>query len=84
MITPISIDTLVSSQIYSKIYKKGAGIKVNFLFRKLLNKPIPQYDVIFDAKITIKNILQEFFKYIMRSVGHHKSLWPLIKFMDRG
>jgi coenzyme F420 hydrogenase subunit beta len=84
VITPISIDTLVSSQIYSKIYKKGAGIKVNFLFRKLLNKPIPQYDVIFDAKITIKNILQEFFKYIMRSVGHHKSLWPLIKFMDRG
>lgn len=79
----IDVETLLQSQGYVKIFKKGAGVKTNFMLRRILGKKNPVYDYASTAKITAKNILAEISKSIMRQIGHHRKLWSLIKVIDK-
>jgi len=79
----IAVDVLTSSQIYTKIFKKGAGVKTNMWLRKLCGCANPLYDYQYEGRIGFKNIISELSKAFMRFVGHHRSLWWLIKIMDR-
>ena len=80
----IPIDDVLRSQPYAKIYKKGAGVVANFNLRKLAGMSNPDYGgVCSTAKPKIKNYIQESLKGVMRSMGHHRIFWPVIKFLDR-
>ena len=79
----IAVDVLTKSQIYTKIFKKGAGVKTNLWLRKLCGRPNPLYDYQYEGKIGFKDIIAELSKALMRFVGHHRLLWWLIKIMDR-
>lgn len=79
----IGHEVLVSSQVYTKIFKKGAGVKTNFMLRRIVGKKNPTYDYVSSAKITWKNIVSELSKCVMRNVGSHRYLWFLIKALDR-
>lgn len=78
-----SVDLVVSSQPYSKIYKKGAGVVCNFKMRSLLSRQNPVYDTENMSKPSFKNYILEISKAWMRHVGHHKSLWFIIHLLDK-
>ena len=79
----VSVETLVRSQIYTKIFKKGVGVKTNMLLRSLVGKTNPLYDYTFSGRISVKNILGELAKACMRKIGRHRNLWWIIRMMDR-
>lgn len=79
----IDISELNSSQVYTKTFKKGAGVKTNFLIRKFLGKKNPIYDYTSSSAIKLNNVIAEVIKCIMRAVGHHASLWFIIKALDK-
>lgn len=79
----IPVEALISSQQYVIQFKKGAGQKANTQLRWLLGKKNPIYDSIITTKPSLKNYLSEIIKMIMRAIGHHKSLWFIIKALDR-
>lgn len=79
----IPAEKLVSSQIYAKTFKKGAGVKTNFMLRKLVGKRNPAYDFKPNAHITFKCVMSEVSKYVMRKIGSHRSMWFIIKALDR-
>lgn len=79
----ISIETLIKSQIYTKSFKKGAGVKANFLLRRLIGKSNPEYDYRYIGKIGFKTFISEINKAIMRSIGRKRSLWFVVKLFDR-
>lgn len=79
----ISIDLLISSQIYSKVYKKGAGLAAEFKLRKTLGFSIPFYDTSIEVKPRFSHYLKNIFRAIMRRIGNYRILWPLIKLIDR-
>lgn len=83
MLEEIPIGTLVQSQTYTKTFKKGAGVKTNFILRGLIGKSNPVYDYYFPGRIGLQNILTEIGKVIMRTIGRHRSLWFVIKLLDR-
>lgn len=78
-----SLDVVVSSQPYSKIYKKGAGIVCNFKMRSLIGKKNPDYDTPHYSKPRLKNYISEISKAWMRHIGHHRSLWFIVHFLDK-
>lgn len=79
----IDIESLIDSQTYVKIYKKGAGVRTKFLIRRLLCKINPEYDYRFTDNIKIKYIISELIKASMRVIGRYRFLWFIIKFLDR-
>lgn len=79
----LPIEDVCRSQIYSKYYKKGAGVKVNFLLRKIRGLANPIYDYSYDGDISISTYFKEIMNMIMRWVGSHKSLWFFIHQLDR-
>ena len=79
----ISIEEVISSQQYSKKYKKGAGIQSAMTLRRLLGKKNPEYDIEFEGIVSCKSILIEVTKLIQRFVGKHRSGWFMIKATDR-
>lgn len=79
----IPIRILVESQGYVKQFKKGAGVKANFILRRLLGKSTPIYDYSYSGPVGIKCLIIELCKSVMREIGTHKSLWPAIKMLDR-
>lgn len=78
-----SLDLLVSSQPYSKFFKKGAGVKCNLKMRSWIGKGIPIYDTSNNVKPKLKHYISELSKAWMRHVGHHKSLWFIIHLLDK-
>lgn len=79
----ISVDVLTKSQIYTKRFKKGAGVKTNMWLRQMCGLANPLYDYQYEGKIGLKNIISELSKALMRTIGHHHLLWWIIKTMDR-
>ena len=83
-LSEVNLYTLLKSQEYVKTFKKGAGVKANFLLRKIIHKHNPIYDYSYTGKVNLSNILSEISKAIMRSIGKHRTLWFLIRIIDRG
>jgi coenzyme F420 hydrogenase subunit beta len=80
----IPIETLVKSQTYTIIFKKGAGVKTNFMLRKMIGKKNPVYDDYQNKeRIMFKNIIAEMSKVLMRVIGRHQSMWFIIRLLDR-
>ena len=79
----ISIDTLTSSQIYAKTFKKGAGVKTNMQLRRIIGKVNPTYDYTYTGNLTCKDIICEICKAIMRSIGKRRKLWWIIIMLDK-
>lgn len=79
----IPIDILIKSQLYVKWFKKGAGVKANFLFKRVFGKPVPIYDYTYSEAVGIKCLLVEICKALMRKIGSHKKLWFIIKMLDK-
>ena len=82
-LTEIAMETLCSSQVYTRIFKKGAGVKTNMLLRKVMGKHNPTYDYNYGGKVGMKNILSETAKALMRSIGRRPCLWWIVRMMDR-
>jgi coenzyme F420 hydrogenase subunit beta len=82
-ITPVPIDDVLASQKYAKFHKKGSGILANFRIRKFMRKANPKYDVEFEGCASIKKIVVEFTKVVMRKIGSMPFLWWLVKLCDR-
>ena len=78
---PISI--LVESQGYVRQFKKGAGVKANFILRKSIGKSVPTYDYCYTGTVGFKCIVTELCKVMMRIIGRHKCLWLVVKMLDK-
>ena len=78
----IPAEILISSQEYSKKFKKGAGVKTNFLLRKMCGKVNPVYDYQYSGRIGVIDILGEVSKVLMRVIGRHRSLWFIVRLLD--
>lgn len=76
------LDDVISSQGYSKVFKKGAGIQSYLVVRRLFGKKNPVYDIEFEGKPSIKNYIGVFVKYFMLWIGSHRSMWFVIKKLD--
>lgn len=79
----VPIEDLTRSQIYCKTYKKGNGVKTNMLLRKLVGMSNPEYDYISSAHISVKSIISELSKVVMRTIGRYRSLWFIVRILDR-
>lgn len=79
----ISIDTLTSSQEYAHTFKKGAGVKANFIIRRICGKKNPDYDYEYSGRIGLKDIISETCKSVMRAIGKYRSLWFIVRLLDR-
>lgn len=79
----VDVDTLASSQVYTRIFKKGAGVKTNMMLRKMVGKRNPLYDYHYEGNVTLKNILSELAKAMMREIGRHSQFWWIIRLLDR-
>lgn len=82
-IETIPIETLISSQEYARTFKKGAGVKTNFFLRRILGKKNPDYGYDYAGTIGLYDITCEVCKCVMRAIGKHRSLWFLVKILDR-
>lgn len=83
MLEDVPISTLIRSQLYTRDFKKGPGVKANFLLRKIIGRKNPHYDYEYAGSVGLKVLFVEFCKVLMRCVGRHKSLWLLIKMIDK-
>lgn len=83
VLNSVSIDKILESQKYSKFHKKGCGILANFKIRKLMGFVNPEYDVDFEGTLSLRKIVGEFAKLIMRWIGRNPSLWWIVKALDK-
>ena len=79
----LPIEDLTRSQIYCKTYKKGNGVKTNMLLRKIVGKTNPDYDFISSIPVSVKSIISELLKIVMRAIGRNRSLWFIVRMLDR-
>ena len=79
----IAIEKLTKSQSFTRSFKKGAGVKTNMQLRKMVGKKNPEYDYRYYGGVSIKNLISEIGKGVMRMIGSHRSLWWVIKMLDR-
>lgn len=79
----IPIETLVSSQVYTRSFKKGAGVKANMMLRKIVGKDNPVYDYHYDGPVPLKCYMAEVIKAVMRFIGRYPYLWWIIRMLDR-
>lgn len=79
----IDVETLVRSQKYSTIYKKGRGLQAELKMRKWAGKYNPIYDDPDIVKPRLIDYVKNISRALMRYVGKHNTLWPLIKIIDR-
>lgn len=79
----ILVETLTRSQIYTKTFKKGAGVKTNMMLRKMTGHSNPTYDYEYKGSVGLKNAISESAKAVMRAIGKHRGLWWIIKKLDR-
>ena len=79
----VSVEDVIKSQPYSKIRKKGAGVKCLMLIRGLIGKENPVYDLNNNSNISVKTYIIEILNAIMRRAGGHRIFWPIIRLFDR-
>lgn len=82
-IDKIPVEDVIKSQPYSKLRKKGAGVKCIMQIRSLLGKANPKYDYVNESKISAKIYLIESINAIMRNMGSYRIFWPIIRLLDR-
>lgn len=79
----IPIEDICKSQIYAQYYKKGAGVEVNKLLRRIRGLSNPHYDYIYKGSISPFTFVKELSNLFMRVIGSHKSLWFIVHLLDR-
>ena len=79
----IAIETLIKSQLYTKKYKKGSGVKAYMNIRRMMGKSIPAYDYQYAGPVSVKDYLSAMSKMLMYAIGKRSYLWWLIKLLDR-
>lgn len=79
----ISLSVINKSQAYAMRQKKGKGITAAYKIRSVLGKHNPKYDVQLVAKADTISIMKDTAKYVMRFIGRHKSLWFIVKVLDK-
>jgi coenzyme F420 hydrogenase subunit beta len=79
----IDIELLKKSQKYCFKHKKGKGIVAAFTVHSFLGKKNPEYDIPFLAGWDMKFVIREFINIACRFIGRHKSLWWIIKMLDK-
>lgn len=82
-LTPISKEMMIGAQTYCSSYKKGKGFWATWKLRKIFGIKNPQYGSIEYDKPDIKAYKSAVSKIVMYEIGRHKSLWPIIKFLDK-
>ena len=79
----VPLEEVAKSQPYSKIRKKGKGVKCAMILRALFRKANPIYDYEYDGIISFKTYVLETINMIMRSVGSHRTLWYIVRLLDK-
>lgn len=79
----VQIESVIRSQSYVKIYKKGAGAKAYMIIRRWLGKAVPLYDYEYKGKIGLSCFISSFIKSMMVKVGKYPQLWYIIKMFDK-
>ncbi len=77
----ISVETLNSSQkmAYKKKIRNGQFINLN----KLIGRVVPQYDVDYLRKPTLKTIVDYLQNRTQQFAGNHKSMWWLVSLLKK-
>ena len=79
----IDEESMVNAQGYCKAGKKGPGFYANMNMRKFLGRPVPVYDNLLDIQPNVVDYIKVLASFIQRFIGKHKSLWPIIKKLDK-
>jgi len=79
----VPVENVTRSQPYSKIRKKGEGVKGAMILRTFLRKTNPIYDYKYDGKVSVKTYVFEIINTIMRNVGAHRTLWCIVRLFDK-
>lgn len=79
----IPVDTLLRSQVYAKMYKKGAGGKAYMKIRAFSDKEIPSYDYKYTGNVSLKNYIIALSQMLMHALGKRKGLWWVVRLLDR-
>lgn len=79
----VTIEEVVSKQVYAKFYKKGKGVKAALFVHKLLGNDIPKYGDLNNSKVDTIDVLKAIARVFMKKAGKFKILWPFIKLLDR-
>lgn len=79
----VPVEDVIKSQPYSKIRKKGEGVKCAMMLRTFFKKANPIYDYEYDGVISLKTYIFEIINSIMRSIGSHRSLWYIVRLFDK-
>lgn len=79
----VSAADINSSQVYAMRQKKGPGVAAAFRLRKMMGRPCPEYDVPFLAEASMKSVVKDAVKGVMRWMGRHEFCWPVIKRLHR-
>lgn len=83
VLAPCPVDDVNHSQGYSKVYKKGTGIKSYLNIRRMLGKTNPKYDIEFEGKPSLIDYVGVFLKYFMLWIGSHRNMWFIVKKLDK-
>ena len=65
------------------MYKKGKGFFATWNLRKLFGLRNPQYDNLVYVKPDLKSYINAIAKIVMYTIGKHRSLWFIIKLLDK-
>lgn len=74
----IGISTINDSQAYATRQKKGKGVVASFKIRRFFNKAVPVYDLDMSGKASLKDLMKDLAKYVMRFMGRNRLFWPII------
>ena len=79
----IPVETLVRSQVYVKLFKKGGGGKAYLNIKKFLGKAVPSYDFAYIGRVSIKNYILAICQMLMYEIGKRKSLWWVVRLLNK-
>ena len=79
----VPVEDIIKSQPYSKIRKKGAGVKCLMQIRKKIGKVNPVYDYSNTGAVSVKTYIIEIANSFMRKAGSHRVFWPIIRLFDK-
>lgn len=78
----IPIETLLRSQVYVKIYKKGGAGKAYLRIRTFLGKRIPEYDYKYEGNVSAKDYVLAASQMFMHAIGKRKRFWWIVGLLD--
>lgn len=74
---------MIDAQSYCTKYKKGKGFFATWNLRKLFGLRNPQYDNLVYVTPDLKSYINAIAKIMMYTIGKHRSLWFIIKLLDK-